>query len=99
MQKRKLGNSGLEVSALGLGCMGMSEYYGEAANEAESIATIRAAVEHGINYLLRTQRDDGSWADALWNGTGFPRVFYLKYHLYAQYFPLWALGIYRRAHA
>ena len=35
----------------------------------------------------------------LWNGTGFPRVFYLKYHLYAQYFPLWALGIYRRAHA
>ena len=44
MQKRKLGNSGLEVSALGLGCMGMSEYYGEAeANEAESIATIHRA--------------------------------------------------------
>ena len=40
MQKRKLGNSGLEVSAIGLGCMGMSEYYGE-ANEGESIATIR----------------------------------------------------------
>ena len=58
-----------------------------------------AAVERGINYLLRSQRDDGSWDDALWNGTGFPRVFYLKYHLYAQYFPLWALGIYRRAHA
>jgi len=38
MQKRKLGNSGLEVSAIGLGCMGMSEYYGE-ANEAESMAT------------------------------------------------------------
>jgi len=57
------------------------------------------AVERGVNYLLRNQRDDGSWADALWNGTGFPRVFYLKYHLYAQYFPLWALGIYRRAHA
>jgi squalene-hopene/tetraprenyl-beta-curcumene cyclase len=57
------------------------------------------AVERGVNYLLRTQRDDGSWQDALWNGTGFPRVFYLKYHLYAQYFPLWALGIYRRAHA
>jgi squalene-hopene/tetraprenyl-beta-curcumene cyclase len=57
------------------------------------------SVERGINYLLKNQRDDGSWHDALWNGTGFPRVFYLKYHLYAQYFPLWALGIYRRAHA
>ncbi len=56
-------------------------------------------VERGVNYLLRTQHADGSWEDALWNGTGFPRVFYLKYHLYAQYFPLWALGIYRRAHA
>ena len=53
----------------------------------------------GIDYLLRTQRPDGSWEDALWNGTGFPRVFYLKYHLYARYFPLWALGVYRRAHA
>jgi squalene-hopene/tetraprenyl-beta-curcumene cyclase len=57
------------------------------------------AVENGVAYLLRTQRADGSWEDALWNGTGFPRVFYLKYHLYAKYFPLWALGVYRRAHA
>ena len=40
---------------------------------------------------------DGAWEDPCWNGTGFPRVFYLKYHLYAHYFPLWALGIYRRA--
>src|SRR5260370_36799524 len=50
MQKRKLGNSGLEVSALGLGCMGMSEYYGE-ANEAESIATIHRALDLGINFF------------------------------------------------
>ena len=55
------------------------------------------AVERGIAHLLRTQRADGGWDDPLWNGTGFPRVFYLKYHLYANYFPLWALGVYRRA--
>jgi squalene-hopene/tetraprenyl-beta-curcumene cyclase len=54
------------------------------------------AVERGIDHLLRTQRPDGGWDDPLWNGTGFPRVFYLKYHLYAHYFPLWALGIWRR---
>jgi aryl-alcohol dehydrogenase-like predicted oxidoreductase len=50
MQKRKLGNSGLEVSALGLGCMGMSEYYGE-ADETESIATIHRAIDLGVNFF------------------------------------------------
>jgi squalene-hopene/tetraprenyl-beta-curcumene cyclase len=55
------------------------------------------AVDRGIQYLLETQEADGSWTDPLWNGTGFPRVFMLKYHLYAKYFPLWALGVYRRA--
>jgi squalene-hopene/tetraprenyl-beta-curcumene cyclase len=53
------------------------------------------AVERGVEFLLKTQRPDGSWEDRLWNGTGFPRVFYLKYHLYAKCFPLWALGVYR----
>ena len=59
--------------------------------------TTGPAVERGVDYLLRTQRPDGSWTDPLWNGTGFPRVFFLKYHLYAAYFPLWALGVYRSA--
>jgi squalene-hopene/tetraprenyl-beta-curcumene cyclase len=56
-------------------------------------------VEKGIEYLLATQRPDGSWHDPLWNGTGFPRVFHLKYHLYGAYFPLWALGVYRSSRA
>src|SRR5258708_27738088 len=47
MQKRKLGNSNLEVSALGLGCMGMSFGYGPAGDRQEMIALIRAAVERG----------------------------------------------------
>jgi len=55
------------------------------------------AVERGIGYLLATQAPDGSWEDRFWNGTGFPRVFMLKYHYYAKYFPLWALGVYRRS--
>jgi len=48
MQKRKLGNSNLEVSALGLGCMGMSSVYGPAGDKQEMIALIRAAVERGV---------------------------------------------------
>jgi squalene-hopene/tetraprenyl-beta-curcumene cyclase len=54
------------------------------------------AVERGVEHLLRTQRDDGSWRDEPWTATGFPRVFYLRYHLYAVYFPLMALAEYRQ---
>jgi squalene-hopene/tetraprenyl-beta-curcumene cyclase len=53
-------------------------------------------VERGVQYLLATQQGNGAWDDPFWNGTGFPRVFMLKYHLYAKYFPLWALGVYRQ---
>ena len=51
MQKRKLGKSGLEVSALGLGCMGMSYGYGPAADKQEMISLIRTAVERGISFF------------------------------------------------
>ncbi|MCE5241846.1 MAG: aldo/keto reductase [Syntrophobacteraceae bacterium] len=51
MQKRKLGKSGLEVSALGLGCMGMSFGYGPAGDRKEMISLIRAAVEHGVTFF------------------------------------------------
>ena len=51
MQKRKLGNSNLEVSSLGLGCMGMSYGYGPAADKKEMISLIRTAVERGITFF------------------------------------------------
>jgi aryl-alcohol dehydrogenase-like predicted oxidoreductase len=51
MRKRTLGKSGLEVSALGFGCMGISSGYGPAANRAEGIAIIRAAVEGGVTFF------------------------------------------------
>ncbi|HWK50887.1 MAG TPA: aldo/keto reductase, partial [Steroidobacter sp.] len=50
MQQRKLGSQGLTVSALGLGCMGMAQVYGE-SDDAESIATIHRALELGVNFF------------------------------------------------
>ena len=51
-----------------------------------------AAVEAGVQYLVDTQKDDGTWDEEEFTGTGFPRVFYLRYHLYRIYFPLMALS-------
>ena len=53
------------------------------------------AVRHGVEYLIRTQQQNGLWSDPTYTAPGFPRVFYLKYHGYCAYFPLWALAAYR----
>jgi squalene-hopene/tetraprenyl-beta-curcumene cyclase len=53
------------------------------------------AVARGVAFLLRTQEPDGAWLEERYTGTGFPRVFYLRYHGYAKFFPLWALARYR----
>jgi squalene-hopene/tetraprenyl-beta-curcumene cyclase len=62
-----------------------------AANDLRSDSVAR-----GVAYLLRTQQKDGSWDEPHYTGTGFPRVFYLKYHMYRQYFPLLALTTYAK---
>jgi squalene-hopene/tetraprenyl-beta-curcumene cyclase len=52
-------------------------------------------VRTGVDYLLKTQQEDGLWSDPTFTAPGFPRVFYLRYHGYCKYFPLWALAAYR----
>ena len=54
------------------------------------------AVSKGIEHIQRTQLQDGLWFDEDFTAPGFPRVFYLKYHGYSDYFPLWALARYRK---
>ena len=49
----------------------------------------------GIKYLADNQGADGFWNEERYTATGFPRVFYLRYHGYAKFFPLWALARYR----
>jgi squalene-hopene/tetraprenyl-beta-curcumene cyclase len=57
------------------------------------------SMQRGIAYLLKTQRRDGSWDEQWYTGTGFPRVFYLMYTMYRQYFPLIALTAYAKGTA
>ena len=54
----------------------------------------RRSIENGISYLIHTQNPDGSWSETLITGTGFPRVFYLKYDMYRNNWPLLALSRY-----
>ncbi len=61
-----------------------------AAGEVDS-----EAVRRGVDHLTTAPRDGGNWHEAYYNAVGFPRVFYLRYHGYSAYFPLWALARYR----
>ncbi len=61
-----------------------------AAGEAD-----HPAVARGVRYLLATQQPHGLWDESWYTAVGFPRVFYLRYHGYRAYFPLWALARYR----
>jgi squalene-hopene/tetraprenyl-beta-curcumene cyclase len=85
--KRGVGPSTLSQTAWAI--MGLL-----AANDTRSDSVAR-----GIAYLLRTQKKDGSWDEPATTGTGFPRVFYLVYTLYRQYFPLIALTTYAKVMA
>ena len=61
-----------------------------AAGEVDHPATAR-----GIRYLQGAQQQNGLWPEETYTGGGFPRVFYLRYHGYAKFFPLWAVARYR----
>lgn len=59
--------------------------------------TTSTSLRDGIDYLVKTQKTDGSWDEELATGTGFPKVFYLSYHLYRNSFPLLALNTYLKS--
>src|SRR5439155_25710228 len=81
-----IGKGPATASQTAWGAMGLLAIAG--ANDPDAKRAIRWLVDH--------QGDDGSWEENYYTGTGFPRVFYLKYHLYRLYFPLMALGRYLR---
>ena len=68
-----------------------------AANGGGSDGLVENSIDRGIAYLVETQEEDGQWHEAHFTGTGFPGDFYIKYHLYRNYWPLSALGRYRSA--
>jgi squalene-hopene/tetraprenyl-beta-curcumene cyclase len=56
-----------------------------------------SAVQRGISFLVERQQAGGTWTEEEYTGTGFPKHFYINYHLYRNYFPLMALARYRSA--
>ena len=64
----------------------------DSTSDAEPKGLLLAGAESAVSWLLRHQQEDGGWTDQHFTGTGFPRAFYLRYHLYATIFPVMALG-------
>jgi squalene-hopene/tetraprenyl-beta-curcumene cyclase len=96
------GGWGEDLSSYKLGYKGYEKAPSTASQTAWALLGLMAAgeVDHpavarGIAYLQSTQSDSGLWNEARFTATGFPRVFYLRYHGYGKFFPLWALARYR----
>ena len=53
------------------------------------------AVQRGIEYIMSAKNEDGKWEEAWFTAVGFPRIFYLRYHGYSSYFPIWAMARYQ----
>ncbi|MBI3435061.1 MAG: squalene--hopene cyclase [Proteobacteria bacterium] len=96
------GGWGEDVSSYGLDYRGHEPAQSCASQTAWALLGLMAAaqvdnpaVSRGLRYLMDTQQSDGLWPEDRYTGAGFPRVFYLRYHGYAKFFPLWALARYR----
>ncbi|ACK52150.1 squalene-hopene cyclase [Methylocella silvestris BL2] len=96
------GGWGEDGESYALGYKGYNPAPSTASQTAWALLALMAAgevdapeVALGLDYLVSTQADDGFWDEARFTATGFPRVFYLRYHGYAKFFPLWAMARYR----
>jgi squalene-hopene/tetraprenyl-beta-curcumene cyclase len=100
--QNKDGGWGEDAVSYRLDYRGMQAAPSTASQTAWALLALMAAgeVEHpavarGVRYLLATQAEKGLWDEQRYTATGFPRVFYLRYHGYSKFFPLWALARYR----
>jgi len=96
------GGWGEDGTSYKLGYRGYEEAPSTASQTAWALLGLMAAgevnhpaVARGVEYLRRTQNKAGLWDEERYTATGFPRVFYLRYHGYRKYFPLWALARFR----
>ncbi len=104
--QNKDGGWGEDAVSYRLDYRGMQQAPSTASQTAWALLALMAAgeVDHpavvrGVGYLMATQAEKGLWDEQRYTATGFPRVFYLRYHGYSKFFPLWALARYRNLNA